>query len=114
MHRILVTGAAGGIGRTLRQGFAGGYPILRLLDIAPLGAVGKGEEHVTADITDMEAMEQACHEVDCVVHLAGVPVEQPWETVYPANVVGCYTMFEAARKAGVRRFVFASSNHAAE
>jgi uronate dehydrogenase len=112
MYRILITGAAGGIGRTLRHSLAGGYPVLRLLDIAPLGAAGKAEEHVTADITDMQAMEQACHEVDCVVHLAGVPVEQSWETVHPANVVGCYTMFEAARRAGVRRFVFASSNHA--
>jgi uronate dehydrogenase len=112
MHRILITGAAGGIGRTLRRGLAGAYPVLRLLDIAPLGAVGAGEEHVIADITDMAAMEDACREVDCLVHLAGVPVEQPWATVHPVNTVGCYTVFEAARRAGVRRFVFASSNHA--
>jgi uronate dehydrogenase len=108
----LITGAAGGIGRTLRHGLAGVYPALRLSDIAPLGAPGKGEEIVIADVGDMKAMEQACRDVDCIVHLAGVPVEQPWDTVYPANIFGCYTVFEAARRAGVRRFIFASSNHA--
>lgn len=112
MHRILITGAAGGIGRTLRQGLAGSYPVMRLLDIAPLGALGKAEEHVIADVTDMQAMEQACRGVDCVVHLAGIPIEQPWDKVYPANIFGCYTVFEAARRASVRRFIFASSNHA--
>jgi uronate dehydrogenase len=112
MHRILITGAAGGIGRTLRHGLAGCYPVLRLLDIAPLGIVGDSEEHVTADITDMEAMVRACQDVDCVVHLAGIPEEAPWEQIHPTNIVGCYTMFEAARRAGVRRFIFASSNHA--
>lgn len=112
MHRILITGAAGAIGRTLRSGLAGCYPVLRLLDIAPLGEVRCGEELVTADVNDLQAMIQACRDVDCVVHLAGVPVEAPWEKIHPANIIGCYTMFEAARQAGVRRFIFASSNHA--
>jgi uronate dehydrogenase len=39
-------------------------------------------------------------------------VEGPWETILNANIIGCYNLFEAARKSGVKRVVFASSNHA--
>src|SRR3546814_9574914 len=34
-----------------------------------------------------------------------------WETILNANIIGCYNLFEAARKQGVKRVVFASSNH---
>ncbi len=44
MERVLITGAAGTIGRALRDGLRGAYPVLRLSDIAPLGAAGPGEE----------------------------------------------------------------------
>lgn len=111
MHRILITGAAGAIGRVLRAGLAGAYPVVRLSDIAPMDDAGPGEEVVPADLRDLAAMERAMADVDGVVHLGGVPVENPWEPIHEANIVGCYHAFEAARRAGVRRFVFASSNH---
>ena len=50
--------------------------------------------------------------MECVVHLAGQAVEADWEVVLPLNIEGCYNVFEAARRGGVRRVVFASSNHA--
>ena len=50
--------------------------------------------------------------IDCVVHLAGMPTEAPWEEVLRLNIEGCYNVFEAARRGGVRQIVFASSNHA--
>jgi uronate dehydrogenase len=112
MKRILITGAAGKIGTALRNGLRGGYPLIRLVDIASLGAVGAGEELVTADIRDIAALEKAMAGIDCVVHLAGVPEEAGWETVLPLNIEGCYNVFEAARRQGVRRVIFASSNHA--
>jgi len=112
MTRILITGAAGQIGVALRQGLRGGYPLIRLLDVAPLGAAGAGEEVVTADIRDMPAMEGAMAGIDCVVHLAGASVESPWDKVLPLNIEGCYNVFEAARRRGVKRVIFASSNHA--
>src|SRR5215472_14950677 len=99
MNRILITGAAGRIGRTLREGLAGRYRLLRLLDIAPLGAAAGGEEVVRADIGDLAAMEAALDGIDCVVHLAGVPEEDVWEKILPANIVGTYNVFEAARRA---------------
>lgn len=110
--KILITGASGQIGRVLRAGLRGKYQLLRLLDIAPLGQAEAGEELVQADIRDMAALEKAMEGIECVVHLAGVPVEDVWEKVLPLNIEGCYNTFEAARRKGVKRFIFASSNHA--
>ena len=112
MQRVLITGAAGNIGKVLRQGLRGRYPKLRLMDIAPLGEAAPGEEISAADVRDMAAMEKLMAGVDCVVHLAGVPSEDAWDKILPMNIVGCYNAFEAARRQGVRRFIFASSNHA--
>jgi uronate dehydrogenase len=112
MKRILITGAAGHIGRTLREGLRGRYPLLRLTDIAPLGGAGPGEEIVPADLTDLASVEAAMKDVDCVVHLGAIPGEDTWEKILPNNIVGTWNVFEAARRAGVRRVVYASSHHA--
>ena len=112
MQRILITGAAGQIGRALRGGLRGAYPLLRLLDIAPLGPAAAGEEVLTGDIRDAPAMDKATAGIDCVVHLAGQSTEAGWDKVLPLNIEGCYNVFEAGRKSGVKRVVFASSNHA--
>ena len=111
-QKILITGASGQIGRVLRAGLRGKYELLRLLDIAPLGQAEANEELVYADIGDMAALEKAMEGIECVVHLAGVPVEDEWEKVLTLNIEGCYNTFEAARRQGVKRFIFASSNHA--
>jgi uronate dehydrogenase len=113
--KLLITGAAGKIGRVLRQGFRGRYDLLRLTDRLALDAAGPDEECVTADLGDRAALDRLCAGIDCVVHLAGVSEEPPrdaWQQVLPANIVGSFNLFEAARHAGVRRIVFASSNHA--
>jgi uronate dehydrogenase len=112
MKRVLITGAAGQIGKALRQGLRGSYALIRLLDVAPLGAAESGEEICTADIRDMAALERAMAGIECVVHLAGQSVEAEWEKVLPLNIEGCYNVFEAARRHGIKRIVFASSNHA--
>jgi uronate dehydrogenase len=112
MKRILITGAAGQIGKALRAGLRGSYPLIRLADVAPLGAAAEGEEVVTADIRDSAAMERTTAGMDCVVHLAGQSTEGEWEKVLQLNIEGCYNVFEAARRSGVKRIIFASSNHA--
>ena len=50
--------------------------------------------------------------IDGVVHLGGFSVEGPWETILSANIIGCRNMYEAAYRAGVKRVIFATSNHA--
>jgi len=111
MDRVLITGAAGTIGKTLRDGLRGRFGALRLLDVAPLGAARSGEELVTADVRDLAALTAAMAEVDATVHLAGIPHEDTFDSIMQTNVVGTYNVFEAARSQGCARVVFASSLH---
>jgi uronate dehydrogenase len=112
---ILITGAAGKIGTMLRSRLARPGRTLRLLDTAPLpgGPAGPGEESVTASVTDLATMTAACAGVDAVIHLAAISGEAAWERILAVNIEGSYTAFEAARRAGVPRVIYASSNHAA-
>jgi len=111
---ILITGAAGRIGTMLRPRLARPGRTLRLLDTAPLpgGPTRPGEESVTASVTDLAAMTAACAGVDAVIHLAALAGEAAWERILPVNIEGTYAAFEAARRAGVPRVIYASSNHA--
>ena len=109
--RLLLTGAAGGLGRELRGRLKTHCGVLRLSDIAELGAVAPGEELMPAALEDAGAVLALLEGVDAVVHLGGVSVEGPFEPILRANIVGVHNLYEAARKHAVRRVVFASSNH---
>jgi uronate dehydrogenase len=109
--RILITGAAGGIGQTLRQGLRGRYALLRLSDIQPLGRAEPGEELVQADLRDPAALMQVARGMDAIVHLGGNSMEAGWEDICANNIGGTYNLYEAARLGGVKRVVFASTNH---
>jgi uronate dehydrogenase len=111
MKPVLVTGAAGGVATMIRPLLRQEYR-LRLSDLRPVPDPKENEDVVTADLTDVEAVRKAVSGVDGIVHLGGYSVEAEWETIHAANIVGCYNLFEAARLEGVRRIVFASSNHA--
>ena len=108
---ILITGAAGGIGTMLRPRLARPDRTLRLLDIADMTA-GPAEEVVRASVTDMAAMTAACRGASAVIHLASISGEASWDDILQLNIQGTYVAFEAARRAGVPRVIFASSNHA--
>ena len=112
MKRVLITGAAGSIGRSLRAGLKDVYTELVLADIAPQDAAASGETVMQLDIRDRAALQAAMQGVDCVVHLAGVAQEDSWERIRDFNIDGCFNVFEEARAQGVARIVFASSNHA--
>ncbi|MCC6619615.1 MAG: NAD(P)-dependent oxidoreductase [Deltaproteobacteria bacterium] len=109
---VLVTGAAGEIGRALRAGLRGRYAHLRLSDLAPMDPAGPGEEVVQADVTDRRAVGALVEGIDAIVHLAGIACEHTWERIAAVNIGGTAHVFEAAREAGVRRVLFASSVHA--
>jgi uronate dehydrogenase len=104
---VLITGATGDVGTHLSRELAGKYN-LRLSDRRPLDA----KNFVKADITKMQDALKITKGVDAVVHLGGYSVEGPWEEILQANIVGCYNVFEAARRNGVKRILFPTSNHA--
>jgi len=112
METVLITGAAGDIGTRLRRLLKGTYPHLRLSDVKTPAGLGPDESFVKADLTDLAAVEKVVAGVDGIIHLGGFSVEGPWETILNSNIIGCYNLFEAARRHGVERVVFASSNHA--
>jgi uronate dehydrogenase len=109
--RLLLTGAAGGLGRVLRPRLAAHCRQLRLSDITDLGAAAPHEELVPARLEDRAAVFALLEGVDAAVHLGGVSTEQDFDTILPANIVGAYNLYEGARIHGVKRIVFASSNH---
>jgi uronate dehydrogenase len=111
-RRILLTGAAGGLGKVLRERITAWADIVRLSDRADLGQAGPGEEIVYCDLADRDAMLALLEGVDAVLHFGGVSVEDRWDPILQANIVGVKNLYEAAHKAGVKRIVFASSNHA--
>jgi uronate dehydrogenase len=111
LKTVLITGATGGVGTWLRKELAGKYK-LRLSDVRPIRKLGKGESFMQADISKMSDMLRIAKGVDAIVHLGGFSVEGPWDVIHKANIVGCYNAYEAARRNGVRRFLFATSNHA--
>ena len=112
MKKILVTGAAGGIGTRMRALLPAFYPAIRWSDIKKPGDLKPGEEFVQADLVDYAAVEKLCAGIEGVVHFGGYSVEGPWETILSANIIGCRNIYEAAYRNGVKRVVFASSNHA--
>jgi uronate dehydrogenase len=111
MKTILITGAAGDIGIHLRRELAGVYQ-LQLSDIRPVPALAPGEVFERGDIADLSDMLRIARGVDAILHLGGVSAESDWESILQANIVGCYNLFEAARRNGVKRVLFATSNHA--
>src|SRR6188768_4464273 len=112
MQNILITGAAGDVGTRLRKLLKGVYSNIRASDIRVPADLGKDEDFIAADLADLAQVEKIVAGVEGIVHLGGFSVEGPWETIHRSNIVGCYNLFEAAYRAGVKRVVFASSNHA--
>lgn len=109
--RLLLTGAAGGLGKELRRRLKAHCEILRLSDIAELGTAAAGEELMPVPLEDAAKVLALLADVDAVVHLGGISVEGPFAPIVQANIVGTYNLYEAARRHGVKRVVFASSNH---
>jgi nucleoside-diphosphate-sugar epimerase len=115
-RRVLVTGAAGNIGSYFASHSSQKYS-LRLLvhhrDGSSAQKLKKYGEVIAGDIGDLESMNRACEGIDTVVHMAGDPSPSAtWESLLHANIIGTYNMFIAAKAAGCRRLIYASSIHA--
>ncbi|WP_431983608.1 NAD-dependent epimerase/dehydratase family protein [Streptomyces qinglanensis] len=108
---VLLTGAAGGVGTRMRELLPGYGWALRLLDVHPVPDAP--DAHVLdLGAADPDALRTAVRGVAAIVHLAGISLESTFEKILDANIRGTYALYEAARAEGVRRVVFASSNHA--
>ncbi len=111
-RRLLLTGAAGNLGKQLRGKLAEWADIVRVSDIVPLTAEGAHEEVMQVDLADRAAVHALLEGVDALVHLGGISVEAPFDDILQANILGLYNVYSAAQKQGVKRIVYASSNHA--
>ena len=109
--RLLLTGAGGNLGQELRPRLKAYCDVLRVSHRRDLGPAGENEEVQTASLEDAEQMLNLLDGVSAVVHMGGVSTEQPWAPILAGNIVGMVNLYEAARLKGVKRIVFASSNH---
>lgn len=109
---ILITGAAGRLGSELRKGLAPLARKIRLADRTGITDLADHEEAFVFDLADAGAVENAVKGVDAVVHFGGAPLETAWKTILASNIEGSYNIYEAARRHGVKRVVYASSVHA--
>jgi uronate dehydrogenase len=112
-RRVLITGAAGNLGAKLRRHLEGRYE-LQLLDRNAGSREESGDSTIrAADLAEWdEAWVRQFEGCDAVVHLAADPVaHRTWQELLGPNLDAVANAYEAAARAGVRRFVFASSNH---
>ncbi len=111
-NRLLLTGAAGGLGKVLRETLRPYARIIRLSDIAEMEPPASSQEEVVqCNLADKAAVHALCEGVDAIAHFGGVSVERPFEEILEANIRGVFHIYEAARTHGIKRVIFASSNH---
>lgn len=111
-RNILITGAAGGIGSVLRDALRPQCDLLRCSDLVDVAPQAPHEQSFAFDVRDSDAVMKAMQGIDIVYHFGGIPIEGSWPEIRDVNIDGTFNIYEAARIAGVKRVVFASSNHA--
>ena len=112
MTKVALSGAAGNIGRILRVELPRRGVDLRSAAFEPLEPLHAGEDVVHGDLRDPAAVDRLLDGVDVLIHLAGTSVERPLPEIIENNLVALVAVYEGARRHGVKRIVFASSNHA--
>jgi uronate dehydrogenase len=110
-NRIVLTGAAGNLGKVLRPRLKAYCTTLRVSHRADFGPATAGEEIAIASLENEQEMFALLAGVDAVVHMGGVSTEQPWAPILAGNIVGMVNLYESARRNRVKRIVYASSNH---
>ena len=111
-QKVLLTGAAGGVGTQLRQSGTRLAKTVRLSDRKPCDNLAAHEEDFPLDLADFDAVSEAVKGCDAIVHMGGQAIEAAWKTILDSNISGGYHIYEAARRHGVKRVIYASSVHA--
>ncbi len=110
--KVLVTGGSGQLGQMFLRHYGDRYELRLTYNTHSVEA--PGHEVVQMDLTDYDAVLKAMQGMEAVVHFGADSASRAqWDSILPNNIEGTYNAYEAAREAGVMRFVFASSNHAA-
>ncbi|HEY2405817.1 MAG TPA: NAD(P)-dependent oxidoreductase [Polyangiaceae bacterium] len=104
--RVLVTGAAGAIGRPVCATLVARGHQVRAFDRVPAPEV---EDARVGMIEDADAVNSACSGVDALVHLAAITDDAPFTLLVPPNVLGLFHVLDAARAHRLKRVVLASS-----
>ncbi|MEH6445055.1 MAG: NAD(P)-dependent oxidoreductase [Oceanospirillaceae bacterium] len=112
MKNILITGANGNLGRVLRLKLKDWSEQLTLSDITDVENLASGEANAQCDLADFAAVNELVQGCDGIIHLGGVSTENTFENILNSNIIGTYNLYEASRKQGIKRILFASSNHA--
>ncbi|QGY33187.1 NAD-dependent dehydratase (plasmid) [Pantoea cypripedii] len=112
MKNILLTGAAGLIGNQMRERLAQRSMLLRTTDVKAIDKLYPNEEFIQADLGEKSTAEKLVGGIDAILHFGGLSTEADFETICQVNILGAQRLYEAARKAGVKRILFASSVHA--
>ena len=115
MNRILLTGASGIAATALRPILTGYFSEVVLTDLAEPDpdSLAENESFFQGNLADAAFMESVAEGIDGIIHLGGlVGPDFTFEQVLESNMVGTRTVFEAARKHGIERVVYASSHHA--
>jgi uronate dehydrogenase len=111
MKTVAITGAAGLVGSGLRKELVRlGYRLL-LLDRRPVEDCRDTEHSEVVDIRDQQRLTSLLRGCEAVVHLAACTTDAAWPEHVALSIEGTISVFDAAREAGVRRIVYASSHH---
>jgi NAD(P)-dependent dehydrogenase (short-subunit alcohol dehydrogenase family) len=113
-RKVLVIGAAGNIGSYFAEHSNKRYDLrLMVRNNDDKDSVRRFGEIVTGDLVDLDGLKKLCAGIDTIVHMAGDPSPTAtWQELLDANIIGTYNIFAAAKTAGVRRIIYASSIHA--
>ncbi|WP_028224231.1 NAD-dependent epimerase/dehydratase family protein [Paraburkholderia ferrariae] len=113
MKKVALTGAAGQLGTVLRRELlARGVNLRSAAGSKPLEPLVEGEDVMHGDLRERAVVDRLLEGVDVLIHLAGTSVERPLPEIIENNLRGLVEVYEGARRHGVKRILFASSNHA--